>query len=428
MVDLIASPSGPGQRVVVTGSGAISPLGLTVAQTWDAMLAGVSGAGPITSFDAVGGGFATHFACEVKGFDPAVRFAPKEARRMDRVTQFAAFAAFEAVAQSGLRITSANAERVGVIIGSGIGGLATLETQLAVLRERGPRRVNPFLIPMMTPDVPSGMVSILLGAKGTNFCTVSACATSAHAIGEATAILRRGDADAIVAGGTEAAITPLAIAGFNAATTLSTRNDAPQRASRPFDAQRDGFVLGEGAAILVLERYEHAVARGAQILGEILGYGSTADAYHITHPAPGGEGSVRAMALALADAELRPEQIDYLNAHGTSTQVNEQLETAAIKGAFGEYAYRLPISSTKSMTGHLLGAAGALEAIAALMALRDQMIPPTINQEYPDSACDLDYVPNTARPARLTIAMSNSLGFGGHNVSLILGRGGDGVQ
>ena len=409
-------------RVVVTGIGAVSPLGLTAPETWAAMLAGVSGAGPITSFDAAGGGFATHFACEVKGFDPGVRFAPKEARRMDRVTQFAAFAAYEALEGSGLRITPANATRVGVVIGSGIGGIATLETQFALLRERGPRRVSPFLIPMMTPDVPSGLVSILVGAKGTNFCIVSACATSAHAIGEATAIIRRGDADAIIAGGTEAAITPLAIAGFNAATTLSTRNDEPTRASRPFDATRDGFVLGEGAAMLILERRDLALARGAPILGEILGYGSTADAYHITHPAPGGEGSVRAMGLALADAGLAPGAIDYLNAHGTSTQVNEQLETAAIKGAFRDHAYRLQISSTKSMTGHLLGAAGSLEAVYCLKAMETSTIPPTINYEFPDPACDLDYVPNTARGATLNRVMTNSLGFGGHNVSLILGK------
>lgn len=409
-------------RVVVTGIGAVSPLGLTVADTWAAMLAGMSGAGPITTFDAVGGGFGTHFACEVKGFDPTTRFSPKEARRMDRVAQFAAFAAYEALEGSGLRITPTNAARIGVIVGSGL-GIATLEAQMAILRERGPRRVSPFLVPMLTPDVPSGLISILLGAQGTNFCTVSACATSAHAIGEATEVIRRGAADAIIAGGTEASVTPLTIAGFNAATALSTRNDEPQRASRPFDATRDGFVLGEGAAMLLLERRDHALARGAPILGEILGYGSTADAYHITHPAPGGEGSVRAMRLALADAGLPPDAVDHLNAHGTSTPVNEQLETAAIKTVFGDYAYRLPISATKSMTGHLLSAAGALEAIAALLALRDGISPPTINYAFTDPACDLDYVPNVARHAPLVVAMSNSLGFGGHNVSLILGRG-----
>jgi 3-oxoacyl-[acyl-carrier-protein] synthase II len=410
------------RRVVVTGMGAISPLGLTVAENWDAAVAGVSGVDYITHFDAQGGGFETTFAAEVKGFDPLKRLTPKEARRMDRVIQFAVCAAYEAIEDADLAITGENADRIGVIVGSGIGGLATLEHQIAVLHEKGPRRVSPFIIPMMIADMPAGQVSISLGAKGTNFAPVSACATSAHAIGEATETIRRGAADAVIAGGTEAAITPIGIAGFNAATALSTRNDDPKHASRPFDAKRDGFVMGEGAAMLLLEELECAVARGARIYGEVLGYGSTADANHITQPAPGGEGSVRAMTIALADACLRPDQIDYMNAHGTSTQLNEKMETIAIKAAFGDYAYRLPISSTKSMTGHLLGAAGALEAVYCLKAIEANTIPPTINYEYPDPECDLDYVPNEGRPADLTYTMSNSLGFGGHNVSLILGR------
>jgi 3-oxoacyl-[acyl-carrier-protein] synthase II len=414
--------NGQRRRVVVTGLGTVSPLGLNVTDNWEAAVAGKSGADYITLFDAKGGGHVTTFACEVKGFDPTVRMSAKEARRTDRVIQFAVVAAHEAVEDANLEIGEANAERVGVIIGSGIGGIGSLEVQIRTLQERGPKRVSPFVIPMMIADMPAGQVSISLGAKGTNFAPVSACATSAHAIGEATAILRRGDADAIIAGGTEAAITPIGIAGFNASTALSTRNDDPQHASRPFDAERDGFVMGEGAAILVLEELEYAKARGARILGEVLGYGSTADAYHITQPGPGGEGSIRAMRLALKDAGLTPEQIDYYNAHGTSTPLNEQLETLAVKGVFGDYAYKLPISSTKSMTGHLLGAAGAIEAIYCLKALEHNLIPPTINYRTPDPDCDLDYVPNEARPADLTFVMTNSLGFGGHNVSLILGR------
>ncbi len=410
------------RRVVVTGIGAVSPVGLNVAENWEAIVAGRSGIGPITHFDAVGRGFGTQIAAEVKGFDPLTRLGPKEVRRMDRVTQLAVVAAFEAVESAGLEITPENADRIGVIVGSGIGGLATLEQQAAVLAEKGPKRVSPFLIPMMIADMPAGQISISLGAKGTNFCPVSACATSAHAIGEAAAAIRRGAADAIIAGGTEACITPLSIAGFGSMTALSTRNDEPQRASRPFDRDRDGFVMGEGAAILVLEALEFAQARGATILGEVLGYGSTADANHITQPAPGGEGGVRAMRIALEEAGLRPEQIAYLNAHGTSTPINETLETASIKVVFGDYAYRLPISSTKSMTGHLLGAAGSLEAIYCLKAMETSTIPPTINYEHPDPTCDLDYVPNEPRGADLPYVMTNSLGFGGHNVSLILGR------
>jgi 3-oxoacyl-[acyl-carrier-protein] synthase II len=338
------------------------------------------------------------------------------------VIQFAVVAAQDAVEHAGLAITPENAERVGVIIGSGIGGLSTLEQQFQVLRERGPKKISPFLIPMMIADMSAGQVSISLGAKGTNFAPVSACATSAHAIGEAAEAIRRGAADAIVAGGSEAAITPIGIGGFGAMTALSTRNDDPQHASRPFDAERDGFVMGEGAAMVVLEELEQAQARGAMIWGEVLGYGSTADANHIVQPAPQGEGATRAMRQALADAGLPPEAIQYLNAHGTSTPLNEQLETLAIKAAFGEHAYALPVSSTKSMTGHLLGAAGSLESVYCLLAMRHGLIPPTINYEYPDPDCDLDYVPNEPRPATLDYVMTNSLGFGGHNVSLIFGR------
>ncbi len=410
------------RRVVVTGMGAVSPVGLTLEENWRNILDGVPGADYITLFDARGGGFTTQFACEVKGFDPLARIGPKEARRMDRVTQFAVVAAHDAVEHARLEIGPENAERVGVIIGSGIGGIATLEQQFNTLRERGPKRVSPFLIPMMIAEMPAGQVSISLGAKGTNFAPVSACATSGHAIGEAAESIRRGAADVIVAGGTEASVTPISIAGFNAMTALSTRNDDPKRASRPFDAERDGFVMGEGAAMLILEELEHARARGATIYGEVLGYGSTADANHIVQPAPGGEGAVRAMRIALDDAGLRPEDINYLNAHGTSTPLNEELETQAIKATFGDHAYRLPISSTKSMTGHLLGAAGALEAVYCIQALADNVIPPTINYQHPDPKCDLDYVPNEPRPADLRYTMSNSIGFGGHNVSLIIGR------
>ncbi len=417
----MTATQGP-RRVVVTGVGAVSPVGLNVAENWDAIVGGRSGIAPITHFDAVGRGFGTQIAAEVKSFDPTTRLSPKEVRRMDRVIQLAVVAAFEAVESAGLAITPENADRIGVIVGSGIGGLATLEQQAQVLAERGPKRVSPFLIPMMIADMPAGQISISLGARGTNFCPVSACATSAHAIGEAAENIRRGAADAIIAGGTEACITPLAIAGFGSMTALSTRNDEPSRASRPFDAERDGFVMGEGAAMVVLEDLDYALARGATILGEVLGYGSTADANHITQPSPGGEGGVRAMRIALAQARLGPGDIDYLNAHGTSTPINEVLETASVKTVFGEGAYRLPISSTKSMTGHLLGAAGSLEAIYCLKAIETSTIPPTINYEFPDPACDLDYVPNTARHAALNRVMTNSLGFGGHNVSLVLGK------
>jgi len=408
------------RRVVITGMGAVSPLGLDVPTLWRNLLQGCSGAGPITQFDATN--HESRFACEVKGFDPLNYMDRKEARRNDRFVQLALAATQEALRQSGLEIGQGNAERVGVIVGSGIGGFTTLFQQAEVLRDKGPRGVSPFLIPMMISDMAAGQIAIVYGARGVNYCTTSACASSAHAIGEGFEAIRRGAADVIVAGGSEAAIIPMTIAAFNAARALSTRNEEPERASRPFDAQRDGFVLGEGGAILILEELEHARRRGAPILAEVAGYGATADANHITAPAPGGEGGVRSMRLALQEAGLEPEAVDYVNAHGTSTPLNDSTETQAIKTVFGDDAYQVPISSTKSMVGHLLGAAGAIEAIACIEAIRTGMIHPTINYEFPDPECDLDYVPNKPRETDVRVALSNSFGFGGHNVSLVFSR------
>ncbi len=408
------------RRVVVTGMGAISPLGLDVPTLWENLCQGRSGVGPITLFDATG--YETRIAAEVKGFDPLNYMDRKEARRNDRFVQFALAATQEAVRQAGLTIDHQCAERVGVIVGSGIGGFTTLFQQFEVLQQKGPRAVSPFLVPMMISDMAAGQIAILYGAKGINYCTTSACASAAHAIGEAFEAIRRGAADVIITGGSEAAVVPMSVAAFNAARALSTRNDEPERASRPFDAQRDGFVLGEGGAILILEALDHALRRDAPILAEVLGYGATADANHITAPAPGGEGAARSMRLALAQAGLAPEEVDYLNAHGTSTPLNDVAETQAIKAVFGEHAYRLPISSTKSMVGHLLGAAGAIEAIACIQTLLTGIIHPTINYEFPDPECDLDYVPNVARRADVRVALTNSLGFGGHNVSLVFAR------
>ncbi len=407
-------------RVVVTGVGAVSPLGLDVPGLWQGVKEARSGVGPITRFetDAV----ETKFAAEVKNFDPSVVLDRKEARRTDRVIQLALAAADEAVRNSELRITDANGERVGVIIGSGIGGIETLGEGFNTLYTRGPGRVSPFLVPMMIADMSAGMVSIRLGAKGPNYAPVSACATSGHAIGEAAAIIWRGDADVVVAGGTEAPIVPIAIAGFNSARALSTRNDDPEHASRPFDATRDGFVMGEGAAMLILERLDHAQSRGAPILAELVGYAATADAYHITMPDELGTGAAKAMELALKNAGMRPEDLDYINAHGTSTPANDRLETLAIKSVFGERARQIPVSSSKSQVGHLLGAAGAVEAIISILALREGLLPATINYGEPDPECDLDVVPNTPRPAQIQTALSNSFGFGGHNVSLIFRR------
>jgi len=407
------------RRVVITGLGAISALGHDVAENWDACRAGRSGVGPITLFDPAA--FETRFAAEVTGFDPVKAFGPREARRMDRFTQFALAAAGQALTQSGLPITPENEWRTGVIVGSGVGGLQTTQDAAETLRTRGPRRISPHAVPMLLPDSAAGVIAIHHRLKGPNLAVVSACASGSNAIGEAALMIAYGRADAMLAGGAEAGITSVALAAFNAMTAISRRNDAPQRASRPFDAERDGFVMGEGAAMLVLEARDAAVARGARILAEVVGYGCSEDAYHATAPAEDGLGAAQAMRLALADAGLAPQEVDYLNAHGTSTVLNDRAETTAIKSVFGAYAYHMPISSTKSMHGHLLGAAGALEAVLCVQALEAQVIPPTINYEYPDPACDLDYVPNTARPAHVRTIMKNSFGFGGHNACLLLG-------
>lgn len=406
-------------RVVVTGVGSLSAIGNNVTENWQAAIAGTSGIAPITRFDA--SSFPTTFAGEVKDFDAATEIGRKEARRLDRYSQLAIVATREAVAHAALEIESI-AERVGVLIGTGMGGIETFETGAENLLNGGPRRVSPFLVPMFLANMASGNVAIDIGAKGPNFAPVSACAASAHAIGEATMMIRNGVADVMIAGGAEAPITRMGVAGFGSMGALSTRNDAPQEASRPFDADRDGFVLAEGAASLVLESLDHALSRNATILGEVIGYGITDDANHMVQPAPEGEGAARAMGIALADAGVEREAIGYLNAHGTSTPLNEKFETAAIKSAFGNHAPQLPISSTKSMTGHLLGAAGALEAVFTLRALQTGTLPPTINQTERDPDCDLDYIPNHARQVELTIAMSNSMGFGGHNVSLIFAK------
>ena len=406
--------------IVVTGVGAVSPLGNDLPGTWAAIIAGQSGVAPITRFDT--SGYETTFAAEVKGFDAAERLGRKDARRTDRYTHYAVAAALEALEASGLTIDESNAERVGVLIGSGMGGAETLDAGMETVLTAGPKRLSPFFMPMFLGNMASGTVSIVTGAKGPNYSPVSACASSGHAIGEAMEILRRGDADVMIAGGSEAPMARMVVAGFNAMGALSTRNDDPQAASRPFDAERDGFVLGEGGAVLVLETAEHAARRGAEVLAVLAGYATTDDANHMVQPAPGGVGAARAMTLALKDAGLEPADIGYLNAHGTSTQLNEKFETEAIKGAFGDHAYRLAISSTKSMTGHLLGGAGALEAAITICALRNGIVPPTINQVTPDPDCDLDYIPNVARSVDVQHAMTNSMGFGGHNVSLILSR------
>lgn len=405
-------------RVVVTGMGAVTPLGLDVLTTWTALVQGTSGIGPITAFDA--GAFPARIAAEVKGFDiTTCGVSPKEARRMDRYVQFGLAAALEAVRDAGLDVPLDAGDRAGVYVGSGMGGLITLSAQLEVLRTRGPERVSPFLVPMMICDMASGQISISLGARGPNLAVVSACATGAHAIGEAAALIRLGRADVMIAGGTEAVITPIGVAGFAAARTLSTRNDDPTRASRPFERDRDGFVIGEGAGVLVLERASLARRRGARIYAEIAGYGSSADAHHLTAPPEGGEGAVRCMRQALEEAGIAPEELDYLNAHGTSTPLNDRAETAAIRAALGPAAHRLAISSTKGMTGHLLGAAGGLEAIVAVKAIGEGTVPPTINYEHVDPDCDLDYTPNHARHLAVGTAMSNSFGFGGHNACLL---------
>jgi len=410
-------------RVVVTGMGMISPLGLDVPSTWQGLVSGKSGVDYITQFDPEP--LETKIAAEVKNFDPAQYMDRKDLRRMERFVHFAVAASLQAVEQARLNIDATNAEGIGVVIGVGLGGLNTLLSQYQVFIERGADRVSPFLIPMMIADMASGQVAILLGAKGPNFCTTSSCASSSDAIGDAFEIIRRGDAQAMITGGSEAVINPLTIAGFNAARALSIRNHEPQKASRPFDAERDGFIMGEGAATLILESLPFATKRGALILAEVVGYGAAGDAYHITQPADGGEGGARSMRIALKEAGLEPGEIDYINAHGTSTPLNDKNETMALKTVFGKGAYRIPISSTKSMVGHLLGAAGAMEAAISILTIQNGVIPPTINLTSPDPDCDLDYVPNTARQAVVNTALSNVFGFGGHNSTLIIRRYGE---
>jgi 3-oxoacyl-[acyl-carrier-protein] synthase II len=400
--------------------GLLTAVGNDLASSWKALLEGRSGVRRITRFDPEE--FATQIAAEVKNFEPERWLEKKETRRQDLFTQFAVAAASMAVDDSGLGLPNGNGDRVGVIIGSGIGGIATHEIQNERYLDGGPSRISPFYIPMMIPDIASGVVSMRYGAKGPNYCTVSACASSAHAIGDAFRLIKHGDAEVMIAGGTEAAVTAMSVGGFAAMKAMSTRNDEPERASRPFDAERDGFVLGEGAGMAVLEELEHARARGARIYAEVLGVGMTADAYHITAPAPGGEGAARAMQRAIDESGLPVGEFDYINAHGTSTPFNDEFETMAIKAVFGSHAHELMVGSTKSMTGHLLGGAGGLEFVVTSMVIHEGKVPPTINQEYPDPLCDLDYVPNEMREAEVRAAVSNSFGFGGHNASLALGR------
>jgi 3-oxoacyl-[acyl-carrier-protein] synthase II len=397
--------------------GVICPLGLNVADAWEALAAGRSGIDRITLFDT--DGFETKIAGEVKGFDASNYMNPKEARRNDRFSQMAVAASLEATKQANLKIDDTNKYDIGIIIGSGIGGLTTLFEQTKVLLERGPDRVSPFLIPMMMPNIASAQASITLGAMGPNLCTTSACSSGSDAVGIAYETIKRGDAKAMIAGGSEAIINPVGVSAFNALKAISTRNDEPQLASRPFDAERDGFVIGEGASVLILESLAHAKERGAKILAEMMAYGTSADAYHITAPLETGEGAAVAVQRALDKAGIKPEEIDYINAHGTSTQLNDKMETKAIKRVFGDRAYKIPVSSTKSMTGHMVGSAGAVEAAICIMAIQNGIIPPTINLTHPDPECDLDYVPNTARQAKVSIALSNSFGFGGHNSVLI---------
>ncbi|MCI0610681.1 MAG: beta-ketoacyl-ACP synthase II [Anaerolineae bacterium] len=408
------------RRVVVTGMGCISPVGNNVSDTWSAILAGKSGSGMITLFDA--SRHKTRFAAEVKDFDPAALLGQREARKMDRFTQFATVATLEALEHSGLKIDETNRDRVGILIGTGIGGIGTLLDQADVMRERGPDRVSPFLIPMMISDSAAGMLAIRVGARGPNMAIATACASGNNAIGDAVETIRRGAADVMIAGGAEASLVPLAMAGMNVMGALSTRNEDPQTASRPFDKDRDGFLMGEGAGILILESLEHAQARGATVFCELNGHGTTDDAHHISAPAENGAGAAMSMKLALEDADLNVNDISYINAHGTSTPLNDKSETAAIKTVFGEQAYSIPVSSTKSMTGHLLGASGAVEAVFCILAIREEILPPTINYQTPDPECDLDYVPNEPRKVSTRHVISNSFGFGGHNATLIFSR------
>lgn len=407
------------RRVVVTGLGLITPLGLNVKTSWGNLINGKSGIGKITRFDA--SAFPTQIAGEVKDFNPEDFIEAKDVKKTDRFIQFAVAAATMALEDSGLKITDKNAERIGVIIGSGIGGLSTIEHYHSVLLERGPRRITPFFIPMLVINLASGQISIRFGAKGPNSAISTACATGNHSIGDAFKIIQRGDADAMIAGGAEAVITPLGIGGFNAMKALSTRNDEPEKASRPFDIDRDGFVMGEGAGVMILENLHSAIERGAKIYAEIIGYGMTADAYHITYPSPEGEGAARCMKMALKDGGIEPSNIDYINAHGTSTKAGDELESSAIKKVFGEHAKKIAISSTKSMTGHLLGAAGGVEAVFSVLSIFNNVVPPTINLENVDPECgDLDYVPHKARKMTVNYALSNSFGFGGTNACLLL--------
>lgn len=408
------------RRVVVTGMGCITPVGNNVKDTWESLLAGRSGAGMITHFDA--SKHKTKFAAEVKGFDSVAMFGPRDARKMDRFAQLATAATIEALGQSGIKIDDSNRDRVGVVIGTGIGGIGTLLEQAEVLRERGPERVSPFLVPMMISDSAPGMLAIRFGVRGPNMAIATACASGNNAIGEAMDMIRRGSADVMIAGGAEAALVPVAMAGMNVMTALSTRNEDPQTASRPFDKDRDGFLMGEGAGILIIESLESAQARGANILAELTGYGTTDDAHHISAPAENGAGAAMSMKLAMDDAQLTIDDIGYINAHGTSTPLNDKSETAAIKTVFGEQAYQIPVSSTKSMTGHLLGASGAVEAVFSTLAIREGMLPPTINYQTPDPECDLDYVPNQPRKVSPRHVMSNSFGFGGHNATLVISQ------
>lgn len=406
--------------MVITGLGVISPVGNNIEEFWEALISGKSGAGKITRFDV--SNFTTQIAAEVKGFDPLNYIDKKEARRMDLSEQYSLAAAFQVMQDAKLDSNSYDPEKAGTIIGSGIGGIETLEKQHSIYLKDGPGRVSPFFVPMMIIDMSAGLVSIKYNLKGPNYATVSACASGANAIGDAFKIIQRGDAEVMIAGGSEASITPLSLAGFCSARALSTRNEEPEKASRPFDKLRDGFLMGEGSGMIVLEGLEHAQRRGAKIYAEMIGVGMSSDAYHITAPAPGGEGAARAMKLALQDAELKPEDVDYINTHGTSTDLGDISETQAIKNVFGERAYKIPTNSTKSMIGHLLGAAGAVELITVLKSMEKGVLHPTINQEVPDPECDLDYVANQSRETQIRVALSNSFGFGGHNITLIVKR------
>lgn len=408
------------RRVVITGMGAVTPLGTGVEKFWQALREGRSGVGPVTRFDA--SQLDARIAAEVKDFTPTDWIDRKEARRMDRYVQFAIASARMAVEDARINLSDADPEMVGVYLGSGIGGMETFDEQFRVMIEKGPGRVSPFFIPMMIANMAAGQIAIHFGLQGPNMTTVTACSSANNALGEAVDALRVGKADVMLAGGSEAAIVPIAFGGFDSMKALSTRNDEPEKASRPFDAGRDGFVMGEGAGMVVLETLEHAQRRGARIYAEVIGYGVSADAYHMVQPPENGEGGARAMRRALKDARIDPREVDYINAHGTSTPQGDIAETRAIKSVFGDHAYKLAVSSTKSMHGHLLGAAGAVELIACVLAIRDQLLPPTINQEQPDPECDLDYVPNQARPARVEVALSNSFGFGGQNATLIVRR------